>query len=370
MTDLSPTPRTRLTREKERGVLDRAELLALLREGLIAHIGVTVTGDEGSHPVVLPVAYAVDQDGPDQDGTLYVHGSVAAGWLRRTPGATVCVTVTALDGLVLARSAFNHSMNYRCGVVIGPARLVEDADEKARALDLIADHVVPGPGRRAAAEHPQGARRDLGARRPAARGVAQDPRRRAGGRPAGHRRRLLGRAPAAADGRLGRRPGPRGAGRDPGPRAQAGRDRLPPIGSPRMTTGERTLVLLKPDAVRRGLVGEILGRFEAKGLTIVALEHRTISASVADAHYAEHVDKDFYPPLRDFVTSGPLVALVLEGDSAIEVVRAINGATDGRRAAPGTIRGDLSLSNRENLVHGSDSSESADREIGIWFPEI
>jgi nucleoside-diphosphate kinase len=137
-----------------------------------------------------------------------------------------------------------------------------------------------------------------------------------------------------------------------------------------VTTGERTLVLLKPDAVRRGLVGEILGRFEAKGLTIVAMEHRTISASIADAHYAEHVDKDFYPPLRDFVTSGPLVAVVLEGDSAIEVVRATNGATDGRKAAPGTIRGDFSLSNRENLVHGSDSPESAEREIGIWFPEL
>lgn len=145
MTDLSPTPRTRLTREKERGVSDRAELLALLREGLIAHIGVDVAEEGGqSHPVVLPVAYAVDEDGPDEDGTLYVHGSIAAGWLRRTPGATVCVTVTALDGLVLARSAFNHSMNYRCGVVIGQVRFVDDADEKARALDLIVDHVVPG----------------------------------------------------------------------------------------------------------------------------------------------------------------------------------------------------------------------------------
>lgn len=144
MTDLSPTPRTRLTREKERGVSDRAELMALLREGLIAHLGVTVGEGEDTHPVVLPVAYAVDPDGPDRDGTLYVHGSVAAGWLRRTPGATVCVTVTALDGLVLARSAFNHSMNYRCGVVIGPARLVDDPEEKARALDLIVDHVVPG----------------------------------------------------------------------------------------------------------------------------------------------------------------------------------------------------------------------------------
>ncbi len=133
---------------------------------------------------------------------------------------------------------------------------------------------------------------------------------------------------------------------------------------------QRTLVLLKPDAVRRGLVGEVLGRFEAKGLSIVAMEHRTIDAAQADRHYAEHVDKDFYPPLRAFVTSGPLVALVLEGEEAVEVVRAANGATDGRKAAPGTIRGDLSLSNRENLVHGSDSPESAVREIGIWFPEL
>jgi nucleoside-diphosphate kinase len=133
---------------------------------------------------------------------------------------------------------------------------------------------------------------------------------------------------------------------------------------------QRTLVLLKPDAVRRSLVGDILARFEAKGLTLVAMDLRTIDATVADRHYAEHVAKDFYPPLRDFVTSGPLVAVVLEGDEAVEVVRAINGATDGRKAAPGTIRGDLSLSNRENLVHGSDSSESAAREIGIWFPEL
>jgi nucleoside-diphosphate kinase len=133
---------------------------------------------------------------------------------------------------------------------------------------------------------------------------------------------------------------------------------------------QRTLVLLKPDAVRRGLVGDILSRFEAKGLSIVALELRQIDVDLADQHYAEHVAKDFYPPLRDFVTSGPLVAALLEGDEAVEVVRAINGATDGRKAAPGTIRGDLSLSNRENLVHGSDSSESAAREIAIWFPEL
>jgi len=133
---------------------------------------------------------------------------------------------------------------------------------------------------------------------------------------------------------------------------------------------QRTFVLLKPDTVRRGLVGHVLARFEAKGLRIVAMEQRQIDAAQADAHYAEHVERDFYPPLRDFVTSGPLVALVLEGDEAIEVVRALNGATDGRKAAPGTIRGDLSLSNRENLVHGSDSPESAEREIALWFPEL
>ena len=133
---------------------------------------------------------------------------------------------------------------------------------------------------------------------------------------------------------------------------------------------QRTLVLLKPDTVRRGLVGEVLSRFEAKGLTIVAMEHRAIDGEMADQHYAEHVERDFYPPLRAFVTSGPLVALVLEGDEAVDVVRALNGATDGRKAAPGTIRGDLSLSNRENLVHASDSPESAAREIALWFPSL
>jgi nucleoside-diphosphate kinase len=136
------------------------------------------------------------------------------------------------------------------------------------------------------------------------------------------------------------------------------------------STAQRTLLLIKPDAVRRGLVGNILSRFEAKGLTFVAMDMRTITGEQADEHYAEHVGKDFYPPLRDFVTSGPMLAAVLEGDEAIEVVRLANGATDGRKAAPGTIRGDLSLSNRENLVHGSDSPESADREIKLWFPDL
>ena len=133
---------------------------------------------------------------------------------------------------------------------------------------------------------------------------------------------------------------------------------------------ERTLVLVKPDAVRRGLVGEVLSRFERKGLRIVAMDQRTIDGALADRHYAEHVERDFYPPLREFIISGPLVAMVLEGDQAIAVVRAINGATDGRAAAAGTIRGDLSLSNRENLVHASDSPESAAREIDIFFPDL
>ena len=133
---------------------------------------------------------------------------------------------------------------------------------------------------------------------------------------------------------------------------------------------ERTLVLVKPDAVSRGLVGEVLGRYERKGLRIVAMDQRIVDGETADRHYAEHLERDFYPPLREFITSGPLVAMVLEGDEAIAVVRALNGATDGRVAAAGTVRGDLSLSNRENIVHASDSAESAAREIAIFFPAL
>jgi nucleoside-diphosphate kinase len=133
---------------------------------------------------------------------------------------------------------------------------------------------------------------------------------------------------------------------------------------------ERTLVLIKPDAVRRGLVGEIISRFERKGLTLEAMNLRGMDAEMADTHYAEHLDKPFYPPLKHFMTGGPLVALVLSGDSAVEVVRALVGATDGRKAAAGTVRGDLSMSNRENLVHASDSADSAKRELALWFPEL
>lgn len=137
-----------------------------------------------------------------------------------------------------------------------------------------------------------------------------------------------------------------------------------------MTDLERTLVLVKPDAVRRGLVGTILARYEAKGLSPIAMELRQIDAAMADQHYADHVEQPWYPPLRDYIASGPLLAMVLAGPSVIEVVRLMNGATNSAVAAPGTIRGDLALSNRENLVHASDSAESADKEIALWFPGL
>lgn len=133
---------------------------------------------------------------------------------------------------------------------------------------------------------------------------------------------------------------------------------------------QRSFVLIKPDAVRRGLAGAIISRIESKGLSIVAMELRQMTGELADQLYAEHVERDFYPPLRLFVTSGPSIAMVVEGDEAIDVVRTMNGATDGRKAAPGSIRGDFALSNRENLVHGSDSLESAKREISLWFPDL
>ena len=132
---------------------------------------------------------------------------------------------------------------------------------------------------------------------------------------------------------------------------------------------ERTLVLIKPDAVARGLIGEVIGRFERKGLTIDTMVLRDMDPALADQHYAEHVNKVFYPPLKEFMTSGRLVAMVLSGDQAVEVVRGLVGATDGRKAAAGTIRGDLSLSNQRNLVHASDSVDSAAREIALWFPD-
>ena len=133
----------------------------------------------------------------------------------------------------------------------------------------------------------------------------------------------------------------------------------------------RTLVLLKPDAVERRLVGTIVSRFESRGLTIAAMELRTLDADTLARHYAEHVGKGFYDDLVAFMSRGPVVAMVVEGpDDTWEVVRTMMGATNPRNAAPGTIRGDLGLEVTENLVHGSDSAESAAREITIFFPDL
>ena len=134
---------------------------------------------------------------------------------------------------------------------------------------------------------------------------------------------------------------------------------------------DRTLVLLKPDAVERKLVGAILSRFETKNLDIVALDRRVADQATLAEHYAEHVDKPFYGELVEFMSRGPLVALVVEGpENTWEVVRNMMGATNPAKAAPGTIRGDFGILFTENLVHGSDSLESAQREIGIWFPAL
>lgn len=133
---------------------------------------------------------------------------------------------------------------------------------------------------------------------------------------------------------------------------------------------ERTLVLIKPDGVRRGLVGEVLTRIERKGFTLVALEIRTLERSIAEAHYAEHADKPFFVPLVDFITGGPLVAAVIEGTEAIASWRTMMGATNPVNAAPGTIRGDLATETQFNVTHGSDSPESAAREIGLFFPSL
>jgi nucleoside-diphosphate kinase len=134
---------------------------------------------------------------------------------------------------------------------------------------------------------------------------------------------------------------------------------------------DRTLVLLKPDAVERGLIGEILGRIEAKNLQIVALEMRRLDEETLARHYEEHVGKGFYADLVAFMGRGPVVALVVEGpEDTWEVVRSMVGATNPRTAAPGTIRGDLGILFTENLVHGSDSLASATREIGIFFPNL
>ena len=133
---------------------------------------------------------------------------------------------------------------------------------------------------------------------------------------------------------------------------------------------ERTLILVKPDAFARGLTGEIIARFERKGLRVAALKHMTTPRETAETHYAEHADKPFFGELVDFITSAPLVAIVLEGDEAIKAARQLIGATNPLEAATGSIRGDFAVAVGQNMVHGSDSPESAQREIGLWFPEL
>ena len=135
-------------------------------------------------------------------------------------------------------------------------------------------------------------------------------------------------------------------------------------------TAERSLVLVKPDGVARGLVGQVIARLEAKGLRLVAAELRTLTVEVAEEHYGEHRERPFFGSLVEFITSAPLLALVVEGPRAIEAFRALAGATDPVKAAPGTIRGDFALEVQSNIVHGSDSPESAAREIALFFPQL
>ena len=133
---------------------------------------------------------------------------------------------------------------------------------------------------------------------------------------------------------------------------------------------QRTLVLVKPDGVRRGLAGEVIGRLEQKGLTLVAMELRTLDRATAEEHYGEHKERPFFGELVEFITGGPLVALVVEGPNAVAGTRRLMGVTNPVEATPGSIRGDYALEIGQNLVHGSDSEESAKREIGIFFPGL
>ncbi|MDS1271115.1 nucleoside-diphosphate kinase [Lipingzhangella sp. LS1_29] len=133
---------------------------------------------------------------------------------------------------------------------------------------------------------------------------------------------------------------------------------------------ERTLVLIKPDGVRRNIIGDVISRIERKGLSIVAMDMRTLSEETARTHYEEHASRPFYTSLVEFITGGPLVAMVVEGERAVEAIRSLAGATDPVSAAPGTIRGDYALQVQENIVHGSDSTYSAEREIKLFFPEL
>jgi nucleoside-diphosphate kinase len=131
---------------------------------------------------------------------------------------------------------------------------------------------------------------------------------------------------------------------------------------------ERTFIMVKPDGVRRGLVGEVISRLETKGLNLEAIRVLTLDQSIARRHYAEHVEKSFYPELEEFITSGPVVAMAWTGEDAVAVARTLMGATDPKKAAPGTIRGDFGLAVTHNIVHGSDGVDSAERELSLFFP--
>ena len=133
---------------------------------------------------------------------------------------------------------------------------------------------------------------------------------------------------------------------------------------------QTTLLLVKPDGVRRGLVGEVIGRIERKKLQLVGLKMMNVDEALARKHYEEHVSKPFFPDLLSFITSGPIVAMAVRGEEAISVVRGMMGATDPKKAAPGTLRGDFGLEVTENIVHGSDGPESASRELGLFFPDL
>lgn len=133
---------------------------------------------------------------------------------------------------------------------------------------------------------------------------------------------------------------------------------------------DRTLVLVKPDGVRRGLIGEVISRIEAKKLQIIDMRMLIVDRELSQQHYAEHLEKPFYPELEEFITSGPIVAMAVQGEEAVAVVRALMGTTDPKKAAPGTLRGDFGLEVTENIVHGSDSPESAKRELDLFFPSL
>ena len=133
---------------------------------------------------------------------------------------------------------------------------------------------------------------------------------------------------------------------------------------------EKSLVFIKPDGVRKQLIGQVIGRFEQRGIKVKGLRMLTLTSEMADAHYQEHVERPFYPSLKEYVTSGEIVAMVLEAENVIATIRKMVGATDSAAAEPGTIRGDFALTKQENIIHASDSPESSEREVKLFFPEL